>query len=48
MLTFGDLEVRPEAGEIRLHFDAEASMKSEVRDGRYKVTIRVPYITAPT
>jgi two-component system sensor histidine kinase AlgZ len=33
---------------LQLHFDAEASMKSEVRDGRYKVTIRVPYITAPT
>jgi two-component system sensor histidine kinase AlgZ len=32
---------------LQLHFDAEASMKSEVRDGRYKVTIRVPYITAP-
>lgn len=33
---------------LQLHFDAEATMKSEVHDGRYKVTIRVPYITAPT
>ena len=32
---------------LQLHFDAEASMKSEVKDGMYKVTIRVPYITAP-
>jgi two-component system, LytTR family, sensor histidine kinase AlgZ len=32
---------------LQLHFDAEATMKSEVRDGRYHVTIRVPYITAP-
>ena len=31
---------------LQLHFDAEASMKSEVRDGLYRVTIRVPYITA--
>jgi two-component system, LytTR family, sensor histidine kinase AlgZ len=33
---------------LQLHFDAEASMKSEVRDGTYRVTIRVPYITAPS
>ena len=32
---------------LQLHFDAEASMKSEVADGIYKVTIRVPYITRP-
>jgi two-component system sensor histidine kinase AlgZ len=32
---------------LQLHFDAEASMKSEVRDGTYHVTIRMPYITAP-
>ncbi len=32
---------------LQLHFDAEASMKSEVKDGTYRVTIRVPYITAP-
>ena len=32
---------------LQLHFDAEASMKSEVVDGIYKVTIRVPYITRP-
>ena len=32
---------------LQLHFDAEASMRSEVKDGVYKVTIRVPYITAP-
>ena len=32
---------------LQLHFDAEASMKSEVRDGTYRVTIRMPYITAP-
>ena len=30
---------------LQLHFDAEASMKSEVADGVYRVTIRVPYIT---
>jgi two-component system sensor histidine kinase AlgZ len=30
---------------LQLHFDAEASMRSEVKDGTYKVTIRVPYIT---
>ena len=32
---------------LQLHFDAEASMKSEVVDGIYRVTIRVPYITRP-
>jgi two-component system sensor histidine kinase AlgZ len=32
---------------LQLHFDAEASMRSEVRDGMYRVTIRMPYITAP-
>jgi two-component system sensor histidine kinase AlgZ len=31
---------------LQLHFDAEASMKSETTDGSYRVTIRVPYITA--
>jgi two-component system sensor histidine kinase AlgZ len=31
---------------LQLHFDAEASMKSEVGDGTYKVTIRMPYLTA--
>lgn len=31
---------------LQLHYDAEASMSSEVRDGRYHVTIRVPYLTA--
>jgi two-component system sensor histidine kinase AlgZ len=30
---------------LQLHFDAEASMKSEVRDGTYTVTIRMPYLT---
>jgi two-component system sensor histidine kinase AlgZ len=32
---------------LQLHFDAEASMKSEVLDGHYRVTIRLPYLTAP-
>jgi two-component system sensor histidine kinase AlgZ len=32
---------------LQLHFDAEADMQSEVRDGRYRVTIRIPYLTAP-
>ena len=32
---------------LQLHFDAEAGMRSEVRDGRYRVTIRMPYLTAP-
>ena len=31
---------------LQLHFDAEATMKSEVRDGTYIVTIRMPYLTA--
>jgi two-component system, LytTR family, sensor histidine kinase AlgZ len=31
---------------LQLHFDAEATMRSEVRDGSYRVTIRMPYITA--
>ncbi len=31
---------------LQLHFDAEASMKSEVADGCYRVTIRLPYLTA--
>ena len=31
---------------LQLHFDAEASMRSEVKDGHYHVTIRLPYITA--
>ena len=32
---------------LQLHFEAEASMKSEVDDGSYRVTIRMPYLTAP-
>jgi len=32
---------------LQLHFDAEATMRSEVKDGLYKVTIRMPYIGAP-
>ena len=32
---------------LQLHFDAEASMRSEVKDGSYHVTIRMPYRTAP-
>jgi two-component system sensor histidine kinase AlgZ len=32
---------------LQLHFDAEASMRSEVKDGSYRVTIRMPYLTAP-
>jgi two-component system sensor histidine kinase AlgZ len=31
---------------LQLHFDAEATMRSEVKDGLYKVTIRMPYISA--
>ena len=31
---------------LQLHFDAEASMKSEAREGSYKVTIRMPYLKA--
>jgi two-component system, LytTR family, sensor histidine kinase AlgZ len=33
---------------LQLHFDAEASMRSEVKDGTYKVTIRMPYLTVPS
>ena len=32
---------------LQLHFDAEASMRSEVKDGLYKVILRMPYLTAP-
>jgi two-component system, LytTR family, sensor histidine kinase AlgZ len=32
---------------LQLHFDAEASMRSEVKDGMYKVTLRMPYLAAP-
>ena len=32
---------------LQLHFDAEASMRSEVKDGSYRVVIRMPYLTAP-
>jgi two-component system sensor histidine kinase AlgZ len=32
---------------LQLHFDAEASMRSEVKDGSYKVTLRIPYLPAP-
>jgi two-component system sensor histidine kinase AlgZ len=32
---------------LQLHFDAEADMQSEVKDGVYRVTIRIPYLTAP-
>ena len=32
---------------LQLHYDAEASMQSEVRDGIYRVTIRIPYLTVP-
>jgi two-component system sensor histidine kinase AlgZ len=31
---------------LQLHFDAEATMRSEARDGTYTVTIRIPYLTA--
>ena len=30
---------------LQLHFDAEGSLKSEIKDGTYKVTIRMPYLT---
>jgi two-component system sensor histidine kinase AlgZ len=33
---------------LQLHFDAEASMKAEARDGTYRITIRMPYLTAST
>ena len=32
---------------LQLHFDVESSMRSEVKDGTYTVTIRIPYITKP-
>ena len=32
---------------LQLHYDAEATMRSEVKDGTYKVTIRMPYVTTP-
>ena len=31
---------------LQLHFDAEASMNAVVNDGSYRVTIRMPYLTA--
>jgi two-component system sensor histidine kinase AlgZ len=31
---------------LQLHFDAEASMQSQAKDGFYRVTIRIPYIKA--
>ena len=31
---------------LQLHFDAEASMKADVRDGVYTTVIRLPYIAA--
>ena len=33
---------------LQLHFDAEASMRSEVKDGMYKVTVSMPYLAAPS
>lgn len=32
---------------LQLHFDAEASMRSEVASGVYKVTLRMPYLSSP-
>ena len=32
---------------LQLHFDVEAGLKAELRDGTYSVTINLPYITAP-
>ena len=32
---------------LQLHFDAEADMRSETSGGLYRVTIRLPYLTAP-
>ena len=32
---------------LQLHFDAEATMRSEATDGSYRVTIRMPYLTTP-
>ena len=31
---------------LQLHFDVEASMRSEIRDGVYTVIIQLPYLTA--
>ena len=31
---------------LQLHYDVEASMRSEVVDGQYRVEIRIPYIAA--
>jgi len=31
---------------LQLHFEDEADMKSETTDGMYRVTIRLPYLTA--
>ncbi len=31
---------------LQLHYDAEASMRSEVVHGQYRVTIRIPYMAA--
>jgi two-component system, LytTR family, sensor histidine kinase AlgZ len=33
---------------LQLHFDAEAGLATEVKDGHWRVTIRMPYLTAPT
>jgi two-component system sensor histidine kinase AlgZ len=33
---------------LQLHYDVEASMRSEVVAGQYRVTIRIPYIEAGT
>ena len=32
---------------LQLHYDAEAEMGSQVKDGLYRVTIRLPYLTQP-
>ena len=32
---------------LQLHYDVEASMRSEIVDGLYRVTIRIPYLAAP-
>lgn len=31
---------------LQLHFDAEAGLHTEVKDGHWRVTIRIPYLTA--
>ena len=36
----------PGLKRLQLHFDADASMRSELKDGAYRVTIRMPYLTA--